>query len=169
MAHANKRMTTVRTAVARLASTSLTPTLASTAVSPANSADSRAQVNQLMVETRPQRAGSVSNGMVQTVAYAAGSLSLDEVEANQLLLIAPVQPAAGQRDLGTARRRIETMRPLPLAIGGGRRLHKHQVAALGQHHQLAVREDQRAAAVALFLPRDLFRRQIDAAEIGAAL
>src|SRR5882724_3910047 len=42
------RMTTVRMAVARLEFTCATPTLASTAVSPAKNAESKAQINQLI-------------------------------------------------------------------------------------------------------------------------
>src|SRR5262249_46842457 len=45
-AQANTRTTVVRIAVARFGSTSATPTLASTAVSPAKSADRRAQGSQ---------------------------------------------------------------------------------------------------------------------------
>jgi hypothetical protein len=47
MAQAKSRMTVVRTAAARFESMSWTPTLASTAVSPANRADRSAQYSQL--------------------------------------------------------------------------------------------------------------------------
>src|SRR5205809_3764227 len=49
---AKTRITTVRMAVARLEFTCATPTLASTAVSPAKNADSKAQTNQLISFSR---------------------------------------------------------------------------------------------------------------------
>src|ERR1700741_1101972 len=46
--HAKIRITTVRIAVAKFESTCSTPTLASTAVSPAKNAESNAQMNQFI-------------------------------------------------------------------------------------------------------------------------
>ena len=52
MAHAKIKITVVRIAVARFESTPATPTLASTAVRPAKSAESNDQVNQFIVDSK---------------------------------------------------------------------------------------------------------------------
>src|SRR6185503_18878721 len=56
MLHAKTRITTVRMAVARLESISLTPALASTAVRPANRAESNAQWSQFIGDVSKNRA-----------------------------------------------------------------------------------------------------------------
>ena len=53
--HANTSTTVVRTAVARLESTPVTPIFAKIAVNPPNSAESNAHVSQLMLSTQPHR------------------------------------------------------------------------------------------------------------------
>ena len=52
--HAKIKITTVLMAVARLEFTWATPTFASTAVSPAKNAESKAQVNQFIVLSLPR-------------------------------------------------------------------------------------------------------------------
>src|SRR6266404_613290 len=56
MLHAKTRITTVRIAVARFESIPLTPALASTAVRPANRAESNAQWSQLIGDVSKNRA-----------------------------------------------------------------------------------------------------------------
>src|ERR1700686_4698156 len=66
--HAKIRITTVRIAVAKFELTCSTPTLASTAVSPAKNAESKAQINQF-ISFRPPSSQATLAWQSPTVAH----------------------------------------------------------------------------------------------------
>src|SRR5580692_8710503 len=73
MAQVKTSTTVVRIAVARFESISPTPTLASTAVSPANTADRSAQTNQFMADFSWSKKDKLNSG--EPSAHAAGGVT----------------------------------------------------------------------------------------------